>query len=73
MVVLFDRFSAGRIDEMHSTACNAIHCFIILRFRLAPLVGDPALYAQARVGAAVKECCHGLITESSRDRNRAGA
>ena len=73
MVVLVDGFTVRQIDEMHSTACNAIHGFIILRFRLAPLVGDPALYAQARVGAAVKECCHSLITESGRDRNRAGA
>jgi hypothetical protein len=44
-----------------------------LHFRLAPVVGDPALYVQARVGAAVKECCHSLNTESGRDRNRAGA
>ena len=43
-VILADRFSTDRIDEMHSTACKAIHGFIILLLRPVPLVGDQALY-----------------------------
>jgi hypothetical protein len=44
-----------------------------LLFRLVRIVGDPALYTQAGLGAAVKKCSHRLIVESGRDRNRAGA
>jgi hypothetical protein len=44
-----------------------------LFFRLVRIIGDPALHAQAGLGAAVKECSHGLTMESGRDRNRAGA
>ena len=72
-VNLADRFSADWIDEMHPTACKAIHGFIILLLRPGRLIGDPALHTLAGLGAAVKECDHGLIMESGRDRNRAGA
>jgi len=62
IAVLADRSSAGWIDEMHPTAGKAIHGFIILLPRLARLIGDPALHAQAGLGAAVKKCvwAHGL-------------
>ena len=58
---------------MHAAARKARHGLIALLFRLVRIVGDPALYAQAGPGAAVKKCSHRLIMESGRDRNRAGA
>ena len=50
-----DGFTVRQIDEMHSTACNAIHGFIILAFPagLHSSAIQPCT-AQARVGAAVK-------------------
>jgi hypothetical protein len=73
MVVLVNRFSTGWVDEMHSTACQAIHGFIILLLRLDRLVGDPALHAQAGLGAAEKKCSHCHRIESDQDRNPAVA
>ena len=58
---------------MYSAACDAIHGLIILLVRPVWIVGYPALHTQAGLGAAVKECCHGFIMESGRDRNRTGA
>jgi hypothetical protein len=58
---------------MQSAAGEAVHRFIPLLLRLGRIIGDPALHAEAGLGAAVKECSHDLITESGRDRNRAGA
>jgi hypothetical protein len=72
-VLVIDGFATGRIDKMHAAARETSHRLIALLLRLAPFAGNPALYAQARVRAAIKECGHGLITERGRDRNRAGA
>ena len=58
---------------MHAAARKALHGLIALLFRLVRVVGDPALHAQAGLGAAVKKCSHRLIMEGGRDRNRAGA
>ena len=56
---------------MHAAAGETSHGFITLLLRVTAIIGDPALHAQAGLGAAVKECNHGLITESGRGRNRA--
>lgn len=55
---------------MHAAAGETSHGFITLLLRVTAIIGDPALQG---LGAAVKECHHGLITESGRGRNRAGA
>jgi hypothetical protein len=73
LFVVIDGFAAGRIDQMHAAARKTSHGFITLLLRVIPIIGSPALHAQAGPGAAVKECSHGLIMESGRDRNRAGA
>jgi len=65
--------AAGRVDQMHAAARKARHGLIALLFQLVRFVGDPALYAQAGLGAAVKKSSHRLIMENGRDRNRAGA
>jgi hypothetical protein len=53
---------------MHAAACETGDSLITLIVRLLRVIGYPALYAQAGLGAAVKECDHGLIMESGRDR-----
>jgi hypothetical protein len=53
---------------MHAAACEAGDGLIALLVRLLRVIGDPALYAQAGLGAAVKECDHGLIMENGRTR-----
>ncbi len=58
---------------MHHAAGETGDGLIALLVWLLRIIGDPALYAQAGLGAAVKECDHGLTMESSQDRNRAGA
>jgi hypothetical protein len=70
---VIDGSAAGRIDQMHPAASETRDGLIALLVWLLQVIGDPALYAQAGLGAAVKECDHGLIMESGRDRNRAGA
>ena len=72
-VAVIDGSAAGRVDQMHAAARKTGHGLIALLLRLVRLVGDPALHTQAGLRAAVKECSHGLITESGRGRNRAGA
>jgi hypothetical protein len=72
-VDVIDGSAAGRIDQMQPATCETGDRLIALFVRLLRVIGDPALYAQAGLGAAVKECDHGLIMESGRDRNRAGA
>ena len=70
---VIDGSAAGGVDQMHAAARKTRHGLIALLLRLVRLVGDPALHTQAGLGAAVKECSHGLIMESGRGRNRAGA
>src|SRR5262249_46192281 len=67
-VAVVDGSAARRIDKMDAASRNARHGLIALLFGMVRIVGDPALYTQAGLGAAVKKCSHRLIVESDRDR-----
>ena len=69
--IVGEGFAGGRVDEMLSAARKAIHQLIVLAM-LCRFVGQPALHAQAGIGAAVKkQPCR--VTQSGQDRSREGA
>ncbi len=69
--IVGEGFAGGRVDEMLSAARKAIHQLIVLAM-LCRFIGQPALHAQAGIGAAVKKQPF-RVTQSGQDRSREGA
>ena len=56
-VLVREGFTGGRVDEMLTAAREAIHQLVVLAM-LCRFVDQPAFYAQAGFGAAIKKSSH---------------
>lgn len=58
VIIIADQLAGFGIDYVDGAAGEARHGLVAVVIAVVRIVGDPALYVQVRVRAAVEECGH---------------